>query len=59
MLFSQADSSGIRHIDPTTKEIKYNPKVEELFAPLVSALCSSVIWYLILIHVCFFLLIIF
>ena len=24
-----------RHLDPTTKEIKYNPKYEELYAPVV------------------------
>ncbi|XP_025096993.1 pre-mRNA-processing factor 17-like isoform X2 [Pomacea canaliculata] len=29
------DSSGLRHIDLTTKEVKYNPKYEELFAPEV------------------------
>ncbi|KAK7108013.1 pre-mRNA-processing factor 17-like [Littorina saxatilis] len=32
---SVADASGIRHIDPLKKEVTYNPKYEELFAPQV------------------------
>ena len=42
MSLLQVDSSGIRHIDPTTKEVKYNPKFEELYAPQVSPvlICS-------------------
>ncbi|XP_076466522.1 pre-mRNA-processing factor 17-like [Babylonia areolata] len=32
---SNTDSSGIRHLDPLTKEVKYNPKYEELYAPQV------------------------
>ena len=24
-----------RHLDPTTKEVKYNPKYEELYAPVI------------------------
>ena len=35
-LVVQVDSSGIRHLDPTTKEVNYNPKFEELYAPQVS-----------------------
>ncbi|WAR07695.1 PRP17-like protein [Mya arenaria] len=29
------DVSGIKHIDPKTKEVKYNPKYDELYAPQV------------------------
>ncbi|KAL8611364.1 pre-mRNA-processing factor 17 [Nucella lapillus] len=32
---SNTDASGIRHLDPLLKEVKYNPKYEELYAPLV------------------------
>ena len=32
----QEDPSGLRHIEPKTKELKYNPKHDELFAPYVS-----------------------
>ncbi|XP_059157452.1 LOW QUALITY PROTEIN: pre-mRNA-processing factor 17-like [Physella acuta] len=32
---SNEDSSGLRHIDANTKELKYNPKHDELFAPYV------------------------
>ncbi|KAK7492072.1 hypothetical protein BaRGS_00016736 [Batillaria attramentaria] len=30
---TSADTSGLRHLDPTTKEVKHNPKYEELYAP--------------------------
>uniref|UniRef100_A0A2C9K688 Pre-mRNA-processing factor 17 n=1 Tax=Biomphalaria glabrata TaxID=6526 RepID=A0A2C9K688_BIOGL len=32
---SNEDNLGLRHIDPKTKELKYNPKHDELFAPQV------------------------
>ncbi|CAL1538932.1 unnamed protein product [Lymnaea stagnalis] len=32
---SNEDNFGLRHIDPKTKELKYNPKHDELFAPHV------------------------
>ncbi|GFR75491.1 pre-mRNA-processing factor 17-like [Elysia marginata] len=32
---SNEDTSGLRHIDPKTKELKYNPKHDELFAPTI------------------------
>ncbi|CAG5126344.1 unnamed protein product [Candidula unifasciata] len=32
---SNEDTSGLRHIDPKTKELKYNPKHDELFAPSI------------------------
>lgn len=31
----QGSEECIKHIDPTSKEITYNPKYEELFAPMV------------------------
>ena len=34
-LFQKEDQSGLKHIDPKTKEVKYNPKYSELFAPQV------------------------
>ena len=34
---TQIDPSGIRHIDPLKKEISYNPKYEELYAPQVTS----------------------
>ena len=34
----QEDTSGLRHIDPKTKEVKYNPKYDELFAAQVGNL---------------------
>ena len=37
----QEDTSGLRHIDPKTKEVKYNPKYDELFAAQVSPMFFS------------------
>ncbi|KAH9518468.1 pre-mRNA-processing factor 17 [Bulinus truncatus] len=34
-VISNDDNYGIRHIDPKTKELKHNPKFDELFAPNV------------------------
>ena len=46
VILLQEDTSGLRHIDPKTKEVKYNPKYDELFAAKVS-IVFSLITYLI------------
>ncbi|XP_005105924.1 pre-mRNA-processing factor 17 [Aplysia californica] len=35
VVVSNEDTTGLRHIDGKTKELKYNPKFDELFAPHV------------------------
>ena len=39
LYFFQANLDPLRHIDPTSKEIMYNPKAEELFAPTLGPDC--------------------
>lgn len=37
-LFQQEDIGVIRQVDPTAKEVSYNPRYEEMFSPQVHVL---------------------